>query len=1078
MMDCQKSEHGLQHTDIGASAFHMVGYLGKDHNSVQVISDGCCLACKKKGLIQRLRTYRISFEESIFLCENPECIYPLGSEPLSNIVIPIDAKGYLCEETCRKRKLFDTRLVTSVIEPASKLTRTNNAEQTFRPDLPPKCKNNSSETQSGQPDFSQASQPSLCGAAESTEQQMGIEAVTEKNLPVLSRVQIQHFSNYESGTSVSQILPQDKLSVPETLWLQWRNVHALCWLDCVLSAIVHLETPRTVCIGSVSENISVIQKLFAKYNQVTVLVNNCQRGKNILEIPSDVLSRAESYLNEIRNIIFVQLQAQLKCKLGEEESPVFAFPLLLQKDAHIEELFLHSFSWKLECSQCGHQVTDRCQKTLTTFTNIIPEWHPLNAVHIAPCNNCNHTSQRRKMVLENVSSVLMMHFVEGLPHNDLAAYSFRFRGYSYQIKAVVQYQESEKHFITWVLNSETWLECDDLKGSYCKRHKSFGVSPAEIHIVIWERRPPQVTNNKDLQLQNERAVNVPSPKTPPKSPVKYFNDKSVENTSLNCHSDTSNVHPNGAETLVNNNRSNLLWGLENLASDDIVNPNLVSVPLDSEGKPLEDSHIVQSNMTAKIGTLQLQGLAQISVLPCSPEGDIPGNECTLLEHSNAPLYQGQPAHTNSTSVMPTVPVSSSSYSPATLSVHKAQLEVNRLQSKDSSLDLVNAQKKPSKAKSGNTMQKIPNIVQHVKETPSDSRASDPGSSSPFGRKKGAKLSTASWLKGLLGKHPPFLPKSVSACNEVESSEKTIQKEDISTPLPRHASQFSSFQAKWSRTITKKVTTLDSSRKTPTTSPFANFLIENHAIDGNEGTVTNRADSLVSSSKQIQPSKIESKNSTSFDHGETAVDKAHQLRLKLLQDLKAKKEKLASLDKLAKAQVKKRSSSKRTKKNQSRTETQKESESLQSLLNALDHQIDVEYSKSVNSPLTNMSQCSNSTYDDILSELLSPAPTVASLELPQEEECRYLEMGDGTPTSPVLNEKPDVAHDHNYTSPVKENGCEGHSDLLTVKSTLKKLDFESSAKQDILDDLLPHSVLNSVRADTDDMHHFDESWLTW
>ena len=29
-------------------------------------------------------------------------------------------------------------------------------------------------------------------------------------------------------------------------------------------------------------------------------------------------------------------------------------------------------------------------KNLVTFTNVIPEWHPLNAAHFGPCNNCNN----------------------------------------------------------------------------------------------------------------------------------------------------------------------------------------------------------------------------------------------------------------------------------------------------------------------------------------------------------------------------------------------------------------------------------------------------------------------------------------------------------------------------------------------------------------------------------------------------------------------------------------------------------------------------------------------------------------
>ncbi|CAM9593590.1 unnamed protein product [Bubo scandiacus] len=62
-----------------------------------------------------------------------------------------------------------------------------------------------------------------------------------------------------------------------------------------------------------------------------------------------------------------------------------------------------------------HKKRKLFRKTLTTFTNIIPDWHPLNAIHIGPCNNCSDRSQRRQMILEKVPPILMLHFVEGLP---------------------------------------------------------------------------------------------------------------------------------------------------------------------------------------------------------------------------------------------------------------------------------------------------------------------------------------------------------------------------------------------------------------------------------------------------------------------------------------------------------------------------------------------------------------------------------------------------------------------------------------------------------------------------------------
>lgn len=44
---------------------------------------------------------------------------------------------------------------------------------------------------------------------------------------------------------------------------------------------------------------------------------------------------------------------------GDMESPVFALPLLLKTEPHVEKLFTYSFSWNFECSQCGHKYQNR-----------------------------------------------------------------------------------------------------------------------------------------------------------------------------------------------------------------------------------------------------------------------------------------------------------------------------------------------------------------------------------------------------------------------------------------------------------------------------------------------------------------------------------------------------------------------------------------------------------------------------------------------------------------------------------------------------------------------------------------------
>lgn len=66
-----------------------------------------------------------------------------------------------------------------------------------------------------------------------------------------------------------------------------------------------------------------------------------------------------------------------------------------------------------------------------------------------------------------VSPIFMLHFVEGLPRDDLQHYSFHFEGCLYQITSVIQYQ-ANNHFITWILDADG--ECLNLF-LYDNRHR-------------------------------------------------------------------------------------------------------------------------------------------------------------------------------------------------------------------------------------------------------------------------------------------------------------------------------------------------------------------------------------------------------------------------------------------------------------------------------------------------------------------------------------------------------------------------------------------------------------------------------
>ncbi|XP_053871339.1 SUMO-specific isopeptidase USPL1 isoform X2 [Malaclemys terrapin pileata] len=1075
-------------------------------NSAEVTSDECCPACKEKGQIQALRTYRISFQESIFLCENPQCIYPLGYKPLNSIIIPADSENPQTLCTQRKRKIFEISPTASPIESCSKQARTNNnlidAEHTLNTDLVLKCNGyNLSVAQPCLPDLSQDDQQKHNRTTESLEHNVDLAtAITvggaQESPDSNSKTEL--LPNSELGSIKSEILhAENKPSLfMGHLCLQWRNIYALCWLDCILSALVHLKTLRIAVTEACTEE-SVIQRLFTKYNQATALLNACQTNKL-----KDVLPKAESHLNEIRNTIFAQLQPLLKCELGKKESPVFAFPLLLRKDPQVETLFLHSFSWVFECLHCGYSHQDRCRKTLTTFTNIIPDWHPLNAIHIAPCNNCNDKSQRRKMILEKVPSILMIHFVEGLPHNKLKNYSFQFEGDFYQITTVIQYQQDPKHFKTWVLNpDETWLECDDIKGPYCERRERFEVPVSEIHIVIWERKASQVPDKICSKVQSVKSENLPLNDVQSSSSLVLHcdSDNAVDKITTVCYEkEIVGIPAKEQQKVARENENSLLSGLENLADDDIITLTLVEIQVDSEGKPLDNGQIVGNNLIAETGLLKEQGSACSDQTPCTEDVCSPttsSNMCTPSENACISLHLGPLNLAHTTSAVPTNHCNDSS-TPS--HAQEAETKASPVNTENILLnpELLQNKKLPLME---NVMQKSSN-TRNTSKIRADSQAatlSATNNSSKSLHKDQRRGFIGSWVKGLLSKHNTFMPSSASAHHKKSYKNPLLRATDLHLPT-KGAANFGGFQAKG----TSKTTTTEGAPKsavcqggnlppllTNITGPsvHASLPAVNPVVDG--PTLNKSGSSLGTWSTVIQPNTpiFNSKPS----HGENGNHKSdvkdkesnaqtHKLRLKLLKKLKAKKNKLASLDRLAKTQMCNGSSPNRDVEDILQFGSHDESESVQNLLKELQYQIDVADSESVYNTNSNMSLCSSQSNAEFLADLLSPTSIVASSELPKDEdECRYLEMVDSSAAAPVHSERTNLtcvtvaSEDHNYYSPVKESKYEGHTDSLMNKSCLKRLSFESPTKEDILEDLFSSAMLNSIAGDID-LPHFDET----
>ncbi|KAJ1114089.1 hypothetical protein NDU88_002328 [Pleurodeles waltl] len=630
------------------------------YESCKVTSDECCPACEIKGLTRSLHAYRISFKESIVLCENPQCIYPLGHKPLQSLTIGADLGNYQStpnpskrcpsKHSPRKRKLLGSASQVSLntsssIEPCvkhPKVITLVSPESSLSTDGGIGQNDNPPEQKTLAIDIISDDTPKQSSPSEDVE-----HSLAAGNIEIPYNAPQSSIQNSNSDTEqFSEVLRHIKTSpvtgpavfVPsfqgKPLHLQWRNRDALCWLDCILSSLVHLKTlKKAVAEGCIEED-SIFKQLLSKYNQANALVTYRCRGEgDPPEVSLEVLDQAEKHLNDIRNKIFDLLQPQLKCELGKNDMPVFALPLLLQKDSCFQKVFEHSFVWKFECLQCGFKSQDQCRKTLTTFTRLVPEWHPLHAVHIGPCNNCLAQSQRREMILEQVPDVLMLHFSEGLPHSNLKAYSFQFEGVSYEITMIIQYQSN--HFVTWVLTADgSWLECDDLNGPYCCYHKICNVPPSEIHIVYWEKNLSSATKANE-QIESENTEAFPLTSAPSSSPVRCNSAGLSGMPTALLKVDISSA-PSVVPSVVTSDKERSILGFKDLAADAMITLTLVEINVDSAGRPLEDAQVIRMDDASEKDALQPQESVSASSSQNPYQGetsqtDMAANKCSESE---------------------------------------------------------------------------------------------------------------------------------------------------------------------------------------------------------------------------------------------------------------------------------------------------------------------------------------------------------------------------------------------------------------------------------------------------------------
>ncbi|TKS82870.1 SUMO-specific isopeptidase USPL1 [Collichthys lucidus] len=678
----QKSRSG-EDTGLGALASPLVGYLGKVQERVALLE--YCPWCTSKGLIYALRSYRINLQESISLCTNPQCLFPLVSWPLEDVLaslVPVELtvgnkrKNALALEKeelikpARKRlrsSQLDTLGTQSITDTV--ISQTEHDAVTFvtngqcaapktdgekvngyhtdslvsgttgwkslqdkddvldeEPENPapadglafPTCSVSAGHLQSlsdtlltngdepvrspggalgistVQDDFSQGkslpealNKPSICSQSFFTNEDIRsaeINSPSPRHNEQTARLgqkspaadittcKDTQVSKSETGALSSTMRTKSEELVPIPSQLFWRNSNHLCWLDSLLVALVNCKSLRK-CKPKDEPQRSSVWRLIREYEDICAELQVHQQPDRdgITRVPSRALQKANADLQRLRMSIFKLLQPKLQCKLGQRETPVFALPLLLTMDSWVEPLFQSTFHWEFKCSECKTATKERVLKTLPSFTNVAPNWRPLNAVHMAPCNVCYKNNQRRTMMLDSVPSVFQLHFVEGLPDSDVRIYSFTFKGKYYSVTTVIQYNQQLKHFVTWIGNSDgSWLEYDDLKHPDCKIYPKLPVPAEEIHVVFWE-------------MQDDKEPQACSPSS---TFVEHGNKLNLSPEFEDCNSIMDTTVTAGVDASIGS--TTLLDTFEGLSHDDIITLTLVDLKADSEMQPAND----------------------------------------------------------------------------------------------------------------------------------------------------------------------------------------------------------------------------------------------------------------------------------------------------------------------------------------------------------------------------------------------------------------------------------------------------------------------------------------------------------
>jgi hypothetical protein len=203
----------------------------------------------------------------------------LGSKSLSNLISP-DLEDCDIPSKPQKRKILETNYKDSLLLANSKKTRNHtvtDGEQILQ------SKRNGEVCDEISPNLPcSSSQQNPIQTADSLEQNETlqddgeVDMATEEKPVSVAVSETGGISPQSEGSELEMPLDSRCVSFCQTLRVQWKNAHALCWLDCILSTLVHLERLKNTVTELYSKEESIFWQLFEKYHQANKLLYDCQ----------------------------------------------------------------------------------------------------------------------------------------------------------------------------------------------------------------------------------------------------------------------------------------------------------------------------------------------------------------------------------------------------------------------------------------------------------------------------------------------------------------------------------------------------------------------------------------------------------------------------------------------------------------------------------------------------------------------------------------------------------------------------------------------------------------------------------